>query len=316
MPAFALTSRCATTLATLPLHCPCAVMPRCLGCSSTCSYVLLPALQVKRKHGDAGVTYSMEVSMDYARPGCVLHWAVNDWTLPPRVGLQTGAARLHGSGLAGVLRSHMLCTACDRCRRPCLAGLPAIAGQCPSALLPLRVVNARAGATTHALQEAWPAGTNQAGDKAVQTPLADGRHLTITFPEVRTAEGAAEIASGTGQPQDAASDRCHCRTCGSGTAEALVVLACAAAARGAALSHSPACHRLSQPALPLLSLPVLLSTPPPPSLRPQATCPQRIVFVLKEGEQWSNSGGGDFVAHLKPPGAEGGSWLGQALLNP
>lgn len=34
------------------------------------------------------------------------------------------------------------------------------------------------------VQESWPAGTQQAGDKAVQTPLADGRHLTITFPEV------------------------------------------------------------------------------------------------------------------------------------
>ncbi|PRW45423.1 Carbohydrate-Binding Module Family 45 [Chlorella sorokiniana] len=105
---------------------------------------------VKRSHGDAGVTYSMEVSMDHPRPGCVLHWAVNDWLLPAR--------------------------------------------------------------------ESWPAGTNQAGDKAVQSPLRDDRHLTVTFPE--------------------------------------------------------------------------------------ATCPQRIVFVLKEGEQWTNSGGGDFVAHLKPPGAE------------
>lgn len=127
--------------------------------------------------------------MDYARPDCVLHWAVNDWVLPPRVGFQTGAACLHGSGLAGALRHHKLCTARDRCRRPCLAGLLGIAGQCPSKLLPPCVVNARAFATTNALQEAWPAGTNQAGDKAVQTPLADGRHLTITFAEVRTAGG-------------------------------------------------------------------------------------------------------------------------------
>ncbi|KAI3425011.1 hypothetical protein D9Q98_008393 [Chlorella vulgaris] len=67
-------------------------------------------------------------------------------------------------------------------------------------------------------QDCWPQGTNQAGDKAVQTPLRDGRHLTLTFPE--------------------------------------------------------------------------------------AGCPQRIVFVLKEGEKWYNSGGGDFVAHLKPPGVE------------
>ena len=39
----------------------------------------------------------------------------------------------------------------------------------------------------------------------------------------------------------------------------------------------------------------------------QAGCPQRIVFVLKEGEKWANSGGGDFVAHLKPPGVQGAS---------
>jgi hypothetical protein len=74
-------------------------------------------------------------------------------------------------------------------------------------------------------QDCWPQGTNQAGDKAVQTPLRDGRHLTLTFPE--------------------------------------------------------------------------------------AGCPQRIVFVLKEGEKWYNSGGGDFVAHLKPPGVEG-EWLASA----
>ncbi|EFN54548.1 hypothetical protein CHLNCDRAFT_135335 [Chlorella variabilis] len=67
-------------------------------------------------------------------------------------------------------------------------------------------------------QDCWPPGTNQAGDKAVQTALSDGRHLTLTFPE--------------------------------------------------------------------------------------DTCPGRVVFVLKEGEKWYNSGGGDFVAHLKPPGVD------------
>ena len=36
------------------------------------------------------------------------------------------------------------------------------------------------------LQEAWPQGTNQAGDKAVQTPLRDGRHASISFPEAST----------------------------------------------------------------------------------------------------------------------------------
>ncbi|PSC73883.1 ABC transporter A family member 2 isoform B [Micractinium conductrix] len=65
-------------------------------------------------------------------------------------------------------------------------------------------------------RELWPPGTNQAGDKAVQTPLGDGgTRLLFNFPA--------------------------------------------------------------------------------------AACPQRLVFVIKDGEKWSNSGGGDFVAHLKPP---------------
>ncbi len=72
------------------------------------------------------------------------------------------------------------------------------------------------------MQECWPAGSYQAGDKAVQTPLADGgSRLEFAFPE--------------------------------------------------------------------------------------AVCPARLVFVIKEGEQWTNSGGGDFVAHLKPPGKSGGA---------
>lgn len=43
-------------------------------------------MQVKRSRGEAGCSYSMEVVMDQPRPACVLHWAVNDWTLPPQVG--------------------------------------------------------------------------------------------------------------------------------------------------------------------------------------------------------------------------------------
>lgn len=85
-----------------------------------------------------------------ARPNLVLHWAINDWQLPP--------------------------------------------------------------------SSAWPEGTNQAGDKAVQTSFGSKGEVSISFP------GSA--------------------------------------------------------------------------------CPSRIVFVLKDGENWMNSGGGDFVAHLKPPGAE------------
>ena len=69
------------------------------------------------------------------------------------------------------------------------------------------------------------------------------------------------------------------------------------------LSCLPACLPATRAvpclALPCLTLPCLL----------QDSCPGRVVFVLKEGEKWQNSGGGDFVAHLKPPGASGG-WLG------
>lgn len=39
---------------------------------------------VKRTTGGA-VSYSVEVSSDNPRPNAVLHWAVNDWALPPQV---------------------------------------------------------------------------------------------------------------------------------------------------------------------------------------------------------------------------------------
>ncbi|KAL4424419.1 hypothetical protein ABPG77_005662 [Micractinium sp. CCAP 211/92] len=104
---------------------------------------------LRRTSADGAISYAVEVFSDWPRPNAVLHWAANDWELPP--------------------------------------------------------------------QECWPAGSYQAGDKAVQTPLADGgSRLEFAFPE--------------------------------------------------------------------------------------AVCPARLVFVIKEGEQWTNSGGGDFVAHLKPPG--------------
>lgn len=37
---------------------------------------------------------------------------------------------------------------------------------------------------------------------------------------------------------------------------------------------------------------------------PSASCPSKIVFVLKEGEKWISNGAGDFVVYLKPPGVE------------
>ncbi|GAB4821271.1 hypothetical protein N2152v2_008317 [Parachlorella kessleri] len=54
---------------------------------------------------------------------------------------------------------------------------------------------------------------------------------------------------------------------------------------------------------------------------PEAECPSKMVFVLKEGETWTNNGGSDFIAYLKPPGIEGKqslagsplSWHGSAV---
>lgn len=37
---------------------------------------------------------------------------------------------------------------------------------------------------------------------------------------------------------------------------------------------------------------------------PEASCPSKVVFVLREGEKWMNNGGGDFAAYLKPPGVD------------
>lgn len=156
------------------------------------------------------------------------------------------------------------------------------------------------------MQECWPAGTNQAGDKAVQTPLADGRHLTITFPEVGGAFGrlcARYLAPTWHLAQEPAATG------------VLFAVQCSAGFR----HGPPGCALwtcgLQPPGAPVPLCRLLLDDTPPATRSAwprmlQATCPQRIVFVLKEGEQWTNSGGGDFVAHLKPPGAEGG-WVGQ-----
>ena len=36
---------------------------------------------------------------------------------------------------------------------------------------------------------------------------------------------------------------------------------------------------------------------------PADACPAKLVFVLKDGDKWSNGpGGSDFAAYLKPPG--------------
>ena len=37
---------------------------------------------------------------------------------------------------------------------------------------------------------------------------------------------------------------------------------------------------------------------------PVEECPSKVVFVVKEGEKWIHNGAGDFVAYLKPPGAD------------
>ena len=76
------------------------------------------SVRVTKVGSGADASYRVDVHSDTPRPELVLHWAVNDWALPP--------------------------------------------------------------------QENWPVGTQQAGDKAVQSPLAGGgSHVAITFAEVR-----------------------------------------------------------------------------------------------------------------------------------
>jgi hypothetical protein len=42
----------------------------------------------------------------------------------------------------------------------------------------------------------------------------------------------------------------------------------------------------------------------------QTECPSKLVFVLKEGEHWTNNGGSDFTAQLAPKSINGeGAWL-------
>ena len=37
---------------------------------------------------------------------------------------------------------------------------------------------------------------------------------------------------------------------------------------------------------------------------PAASCPSKMVFVVKDGEKWIHNGAGDFVAYMKPPGVD------------
>lgn len=126
---------------------------------------------VQRSGGPGGITYVVEVTSDTPRPNAVLHWAVNDWTLPPQVrqagcsGWQSwGCVRVRLGG-AGTARNNRLSP------QQHALGVPLT----PTLIPPL---------AAPAIQENWPAGTQQAGDKAVQTPLTDGTHLSIMFPEV------------------------------------------------------------------------------------------------------------------------------------
>ena len=42
----------------------------------------------------------------------------------------------------------------------------------------------------------WPPATRKVDDKAVQTPLQDGTHLTVSFPEVRLSHRASKAGGG------------------------------------------------------------------------------------------------------------------------
>ena len=46
----------------------------------------------------------------------------------------------------------------------------------------------------------------------------------------------------------------------------------------------------------------------------QAICPSRLVFVLRDGDQWIHNRGGDFSADLKPTSIEGKPGLESCML--
>lgn len=53
---------------------------------------------LRRTSAEGAISYSVEVHSDEARPNLVLHWAVNDWELPPQVCLPG----LHSNGAGAV----------------------------------------------------------------------------------------------------------------------------------------------------------------------------------------------------------------------
>lgn len=140
-----------------------------------------------------------------------------------------------------------------------------------------------------------PPGTYQAGDLAVQTPFQGGQHVAISFPEVRCARPAAAACCGA--------------TCAGWDAEMWRALA-----RGvpcmALQPHAGQGSRTHGPR-PFPHIHKHAHHPETTPL-PQAGCPAKMVFVLKENEEWTNNGDSDFTAYLKPPGVEGGwgwGWL-------
>ncbi|GAB4813754.1 hypothetical protein N2152v2_000800 [Parachlorella kessleri] len=116
-------------------------------------------------------------------------------------------------------------------------------------------------------EQAWPPGTRKVGDGgAVQSPFEFGQLVTLTFPEAGPSFLAAKR--------------------GSGGSYDLLVLRPLRLLRG-----------LGAPSWAAYALPCVPEV--------VAMCPSRLVFVLRDGDQWIHNRGGDFSADLKPSSIEG-----------
>ena len=234
-----------------------------------------------------GGAYSVEVTSDWPRPNAVLHWACNDWTLPPQV----GAAPRRAGARARLRRAARTAT----CPQPWHRSMALLAAwyapqtahapplpPAPGAVAARHAPGGRQGRADAAGRRRQPPDADLPGGAALRLVHL----LPAALPPCRPAAGAALLP-------------------------AAAPAGCAEAAGPAALAQARRCFPAPAAAPLAARAPLLASltscTRPwrPLPATPQATCPQRIVFVIKDGEEWTGSGGGDFVAHLKPPGAEG-----------
>ncbi|GAB4813755.1 hypothetical protein N2152v2_000801 [Parachlorella kessleri] len=224
---------------------------------------------------DAGVSvvvdrnngvYQLEVAADKPRKGLVLHWAIEDWQLPP--------------------------------------------------------------------QAAWPPGTTKAGEGAVQTPFQRGEYVTLTFPEsVCPSKVVFVLKDGSKWVKNHGQDFSAALKPPTPESQGLEVLSYTHHEAGLStvvgkgsgsylvevVADHPRPELVMHWAVEDWRLPARGVWPPGTVqagdgavqtpfqggqsiklLFPQDTCPSKLVFVLKEGEQWLNDNGADFTARLTP----------------